>query len=397
MPPTSIKSVPENGLLGEPLAPWTYACTELHDLEYEKLFLSRWQFVGHCTEIPNPGDYLTQDIGRDNIIVMRDKVDELRAFLNVCRHRASRLLEGSGNCGNNVQCPYHGWTYGLDGKLKGVPQQKNFPSFDRACYGLHQVELEVFHGLLFIRVKGNGESVVQQFAHTAHYFEKYDVSNYVRIANPREEVWEVNWKVIWDNYLENYHIPLGHPGLNRLLRENDEYEELTSGVSYSVFVMNEQRSKVIEERQYQETLHYADLRLPDDLKGRWVQFGFSPNLGIDLYPEMLDLFQIVPLEVNRTLVRTSLYGHQNPTAEEVELRRLNRLINEPINEEDRKLCLRVQKGLRSYAYQPGPLSSQESCVFNFHKLIRAQIPVARLKNKPAFGSIAAENAKLSEK
>ena len=99
MPPTSIKSVPENGLLGEPLAPWTYACTELHDLEYEKLFLSRWQFVGHCSEIPNPGDYLTQDIGRDNIIVMRDKVDELRAFLNVCRHRASRLLEGSGNCG----------------------------------------------------------------------------------------------------------------------------------------------------------------------------------------------------------------------------------------------------------------------------------------------------------
>ena len=190
---------------------------------------------------------------------------------------------------------------------------------------------------------------------------------------------------------------MGHPGLNRLLRENDEYEELTSGVSYSVFVMNEKRSKVIEERQYQETLHYADLRLPDDLKGRWVQFGFSPNLGIDLYPEMLDLFQIVPLEVNRTLVRTSLYGHQNPTAEEVELRRLNRLINEPINEEDRKLCLRVQKGLRSYAYQPGPLSSQESCVFNFHKLIRAQIPVARLKNKPAFGSITAENAKLSEK
>lgn len=397
MQPSSVKNIPSDRLAGEPLAPWTYACPELHGLEYEKLFLSRWQFAGHCTEIVNAGDYLTQDIGRDSILVMRDKVGELRAFLNVCRHRASRLLAGPGNCGNNIQCPYHGWTYGLDGSLKGVPQQKNFPLFDRANYGLYKVELEVFNGLIFIRVKGNGESVAQQFSHTAHYFEKYDVRNYVQIAEPKEEIWPVNWKVVWDNYLENYHIPTGHPGLNRLARESDEFEELTSGISYGVFAMNEKHSEVDEERQYQEKLHHADHRVPDELKGRWVQFGFSPNLGIDLYPEMLDTFQIIPLEVHTTMVRASFYGHQNPTAEEIELRRLNRLINGPINEEDRRLCLGVEKGLQSYGYQPGPLSSQESCIFNFHELIRSQIPVTRFKDKPALGTITAENAKLLDR
>ncbi|MFT5483799.1 MAG: phenylpropionate dioxygenase-like ring-hydroxylating dioxygenase large terminal subunit [Halieaceae bacterium] len=390
----NITAIPLNLAPGAPLQPWTYDNTEVFDLEYEALFLRRWQFAGHCNDLPASGDYITLDIGRDNIIVLRDTDMQLRAFLNVCRHRASRILIGTGNCGTHVQCPYHGWSYGLDGKLKGVPQQKNFQPFDRSEYGLHPVQLEVFNGLIFTRVKGDGAGIAEQFAHTAHYLEKYDVANYSQLSESTVEIWDVNWKIVWDNYLENYHLPVGHPGLNRLVQENDEYEELSSGVGYGVFVMNEVISTVDEERMYQEQIHLADHRVPEDLKGRWVQFGISPNLGIDFYPEMLDMFQIIPLELNKTMVRASFYGHANPTPEETELRRLNRLINDPINEEDRQLCTRVQQGLLTHGYQPGPLSSMESGVFNFHELIRQSVPVTTLKKAPSPGSVATENTRL---
>jgi phenylpropionate dioxygenase-like ring-hydroxylating dioxygenase large terminal subunit len=293
-----IESIDTDARLGDPLAPWTYSDPELFELEYEALFLSRWQFIGHVNDVPDIGDYVTADIGRDSIVVIRGKDLELRAFLNVCRHRASRILEGAGTCRGVVRCPYHGWTYQFDGSLMAIPQQENFP--------------------------------------------------------------------------------VAHPGLNRLLRENGEWDELNSGISYGVFELKDMPSKVEEERLYQEQFHHANHRVPDDLKGKWVQFSVTPNLGIDLYPEMLDMFQLIPLGPDRTMIRTSFYGHKNPTTEEKELRRLNLLINDPVNEEDRLICKRVQQGLQTHGYQPGSLSQQESCIFNFHEMMRDLIPVMSL-------------------
>lgn len=393
--PGKIQRIDDDTIPGTPLAPWTYANPELFELEYDAFFLQRWQFVGHISEVPEIGDYISADIGRDNVVVLRGKDKKLRAFLNVCRHRASRLLQGSGTCRGVIRCPYHGWTYRLDGTLMAIPQEQNFEGVDRSRLGLHEVQLEDFHGLMFVRVKGDGPSVAEQFSHTASYFEKYDVANYEKISEPESEVWDINWKVIWDNYLENYHIPIGHPSLNRLLQENGEWEELTSGVNYGVFLIKDKLSGVEEERLYQEQLHHADKRVPDDLKGKWVQFGFAPNLGIDLYPEMLDMFQLIPLSVDKTLVRASFYGHQNPTTEELELRRLNRLINDPVNLEDKQLCTRVQQGLRTHGYRPGPLSLQESAVFNFHELLRSLLPVMNLETLPTSGSVVSENARLA--
>ena len=392
---TQIKSIDSDAQPGNPLAPWTYTNAELFELEYEELFLKRWQFVGHVNDVPDVGDYFTSDIGRDNVVVLRGKDLTLRAFLNVCRHRASRIFDGAGTCRGVIKCPYHGWTYQLDGSLMGIPQEENFSGIDRTKYGLHIVQLEVFNGLLFVRIKGEGPSVAQQFAHTGDFFEKYDVANYEEIAKPSTQIWDVNWKVVWDNYLENYHIPVAHPGLNRLLRENGEWDELSSGVSYGVFVLKDKPSKVEEERAYQEMFHHANGRVPDDLKGKWVQFSYSPNLGIDLYPEMLDMFQIIPLGPDKTMIRAAFYGHKNPSAEEQELRRLNMLINEPVNEEDRQICIRVQQGLQTNGYEPGPLSQQESCIFNFHEMMRELIPAMSLPQEPGKGSVATENSKMT--
>ena len=215
-----------NDAPGTPLSPWTYANPELFLLEYDAFFLRRWQWVGHVSDVSEPGQFITADIGRDNVFVIRDKGGALRAFKNVCRHRASRILSGTGQCRGVIRCPYHGWTYRLDGSLMAIPQAENFPDIDRSAFGLHEVSLDEFHGLLFVRMIGDGPAVADQFGDSADYFEKYAVSGYVRCFETASEVWDVNWKVAWDNYLENYHIPIGHPGLHRLLTENEEYDEL---------------------------------------------------------------------------------------------------------------------------------------------------------------------------
>ena len=393
-PHPKIVSIADNVTLGRPLSPWTYHNSELFELEYDALFLRRWQFVGHINDVPNPGDFITADIGRDSVVVIRDKDNELRSFLNVCRHRASRVFEGAGNCRGVIRCPYHGWTYKLDGSLMATPQEENFPTLDKTKYSLHSLQLEVFYGLLFVRVKGNGPSLAEQFGDSGHYFEKYDTAGYFQVAGQSTQIWDVNWKVAWDNYLENYHIPIGHPGLHRLVRENNVVDEFNSGVSYGEFEIRDKLSKVAEERRYQELLHVAEERLPEELKGKWVQFGVAPNLGIDIYAEMFDIFQLVPLGPEKTMVRAAFYGPPNPSPMEEELRKLNIGINDSVNDEDKVLCTRVQKGLHSHGYQPGPLALAESSVFNFHEMVRELVPVAALTSEPPVGSVASENAKL---
>ena len=393
MTDSQVQSLSDNST-GRPLAPWTYVNPELFQLEYDAFFLSKWQWVCHVDDVKNAGDYFATVVGLDSVFVIQDKAGGIRGFLNVCRHRASRLLEGQGHCRGVICCPYHGWTYGLDGSLRAVPQQNYFQDLDKTKLGLKEIAVEIFHGLVFVRIRSEGPSVAEMFAHTQQYFADYEIDGYERIAPETAEIWDVNWKVAWDNYLENYHIPMGHPGLHRLVTENDEYECLSSGVDYGTFVVNKKLSKVPEEREYQQLFPRAQSRLPDYLHGKWVQFGMQGNLGVDLYPEMLDMFQLVPLGPEKTLIRGAFYGHKNPSSDEKELRRLNMSINSKINDEDRTLCTRVQQGLRSYNYEPGPLSEMEIELFRFHESIRRRIPVASLGTEPARGSVASVNDQL---
>jgi len=380
---------------GTPLAPWTYTNAELFELEYRAFFLRRWQCVGHVNDLPDAGDYVAASIGRDGVFVIRDKEGELRAFQNVCRHRASRIFADCGNSPGVIRCPYHGWTYRHDGSLMAIPQEQNFPTADRASLGLHPLSLEVFHGLLFVRMRGDGPGVEALFGDAARYFADYGVENYVRCGAPVEETWNVNWKVAWDNYLENYHIPIGHPGLYRLVSETDECGENEHGMSYGTFELKEKPSSVEQERRYQELASRTGSRAPAGFENKWVQFGLNGNLGIDLYPEMLDLFQLLPGGTATTTVRAMFYGPPDPTPVESELRQLNRHINSIVNEEDRELCRRVQLGITSDGYRPGPLSTEESTIGRFHDMVRRLVPVSGLDSAPPPGTVAAENARLA--
>ena len=379
---------------GKPLSPWAYTNPEFFDLDYDAFFLRRWQFVGHASEVSQVGDFITHDIGRDNVFVIRGKDEQLRAFKNVCRHRASRILEGPGTCPGIIRCPYHGWTYQMDGSLMAIPQDEQFPGIDKSEHGLHEIQLESFHGLLFVRVKGDGPSLAEHFGDMGRFLEMYDVTNYVMCAETTTQIWNCNWKVAWDNYLENYHIPIGHPGLHRLLIDTHEGESLSSGVDFGTFAMRSKPSNVEVERQYQEMVKHTRARIPEEIQDKWLQFGVAGNHGLDFYPEMLDVFQIIPLAHDQTLIRAAYYGHQNPTSEEQEIRRLNIEINNSVNDEDKTLCERVQKGLQTSGYAPGPLSQLEVGIHYFHEMVRSLVPVATLDESPQRGQVSARNSDL---
>src|SRR5262249_55540025 len=148
----------------ETLPGWTYGNAEFYELEKRNLVLTNWQVVGHVSELRTPGDYVTLDIMGERVFVLRGEDGELRAFHNVCRHRAAGVVRGdTGNCGHAVRCFYHGWTYGLDGRLKAVPGEASFPGLDKGRLGLKPIEFDVWQGFVFVRFAGSGPGVAERF------------------------------------------------------------------------------------------------------------------------------------------------------------------------------------------------------------------------------------------
>ncbi len=144
--PTESNAVP----IARALPAWTYNHPEMARLEYERMLRPSWQIVGHVNSMPNPGDFLTLDIGPDSVVAVRNAKGEIQAFHNVCRHRGARILDGAGHCPGAITCPYHGWSYRLSGELLGMSMRASFPGVDRSQLGLRPVRMEVAFGFVFV-------------------------------------------------------------------------------------------------------------------------------------------------------------------------------------------------------------------------------------------------------
>jgi phenylpropionate dioxygenase-like ring-hydroxylating dioxygenase large terminal subunit len=360
-----------------PLAPSAYRDARLLEEEYERLFRTTWQFVCHENEVLGVGAYFVLDLWRDSILVLRGKDECLRAFQNACRHRAMPLLSGSGRCKGRLTCPYHAWSYRLDGSLAGIAGEQDFPNLDKASLGLKTLDLEIFHGLVFVRISGHGPSVARLWGGLARHAEAYRVRELVRSPRDNSGVWNANWKVAIDNNLENYHIPIGHPGYYRLLGGEMIDEASQLGVSISRARIRDRPSPNWSERHYQRLLPAADFNLHGEAASSWAFAGMAPNIGINFYPDSLDVFQILPLGPELCVARNPIYVRPNANRAGRAAQWLNARINRKVGEEDRYLCEGVQRGLASHGYSPGPLSGLESGVAEFHDLIRRTCPSAR--------------------
>jgi phenylpropionate dioxygenase-like ring-hydroxylating dioxygenase large terminal subunit len=374
---------PPVAALPRALPAWVYRHAELNRLELERILLPSWQIVCHVNSIPEPGDFVTLDLGPESVLVMRDRDGGIRAFHNVCRHRGARLLDGAGKCPGPITCPYHGWSYRQDGSLVGVPMRERLPGLDRDEFGLNPVRVDVAFSFVFVALRGDPPPVATVWGGLVDEFAPYRFEDMVPLGPISYSTWEVDWKIAIDNYLESYHVPIGHPGLYRMFTPDYEDQAAVATVARGVSWLRSQESSVWSERMYQRLLNRSVTHLPEKQQRSWRFYSALPNLGIDVFPEQMDFFQVLPAGPGRCVIRSALFGLPDANREIRALRFLSNRINAQVNNEDRWLCERVQRGLASSSYAPGPLSQLERWMLQFHELLRERIPEVKLPQAPA--------------
>ncbi len=377
------------------LPAWTYRNAELNELEYELLFRPSWQFACHVSDVRKPGDLFTVDLGRDSVLVVRGKDGELRAFLNACRHRGSKLRDdGPGHCKARLVCPYHGWAYNLKGDLVGLPAESTFPGIDKKQLGLKQVEVEVMVGLVFVRVVPGGCSLAEMWKDYLHMLEPYRIEEMVPLDTVGGDVWKCNWKVGVDNNAENYHVVMGHPGYHRMLDNDMQGFMNEHGVSGSLSVLRAEPSSNWAERMYQRLAPGLDSPLPEDLRSTWMFFCMPPAIGLDFYIDSMDVFSFLPKDAETCYVRYQAFGYPDAQRDMKSVQYLNARINTQVTQEDKDLSERVQLGLNSYGFEFGPMSNYETLIHDYHERVRQACPVASLPEAPPAGEIRRINAEM---
>ena len=353
---------------------WVYRDPAYFRVEMARLIRPSWQIICHASDIPAPGDWRTLDLLGESVIVIRGGDGEVRAFANVCRHRGSRLVDGEAGCAKRLTCPYHAWTYAADGRLIGVPQREDYPGLDPARLGLIPVELEAWHGFLFVRLEnGGGPGVGVMMAPYEEEVAPYRLAEVRAIGRITLRPRDVNWKNVADNYSDGLHINVAHPGLTRLFGtryaiEAGEHVDRMSGELVDAPSAN------LSERAYQAFLPGGDRR--------WLYYKIWPNVAIDLYPDQVDFMHFVPVGPTETLIREISYALPDARREMKAARYLNWRINRRVNAEDTALIRRVQQGMGSSFYAPGPLGRSEVCLRSFAQKLRRLIPETRLDEAP---------------
>jgi phenylpropionate dioxygenase-like ring-hydroxylating dioxygenase large terminal subunit len=365
------------------LPAWAYNHPEMTRLEYERILKPSWQIVCHVSSIPKPGDYMTLDLGADSVVAVRAADGAIQTFHNVCRHRGSRLLEGGGNCRAHITCPYHGWSYRLSGELVGVPARETFPGLDRTQFSLKPVRSQVMMGFVFVCVAGNPPPLEQIWGSFLDEFAPHRFQDMQPLGPCYIEHWDCDWKVAMDNYLESYHVPIGHPGLNRMFTPDYDDQRNLPGVARGISWLRERESSHWSERMYQRMVEDVSQDLPPAHRKRWSFYSMLPNLGIDVFPDQMDFFQVLPRGPGKCTIRGGSFALPDERREMRIVRYLSARINRQVQREDEFLCRRVQLGLASGSYEPGPLSRLENCMYEFHQLLRERIPELRQLTAPA--------------
>jgi phenylpropionate dioxygenase-like ring-hydroxylating dioxygenase large terminal subunit len=369
---------------GLSLPAWIYHDPEFFALEQRLIFRSAWQLVCHINDIPAAGDFHSFEFLGESAIVVRADNGEVRAFHNVCRHRAARILDGpKGNCGRRITCPYHAWTYALDGRLVGVPNRESFRGLDTARHGLAPLEHEIFMGFIFVRFEPGLPSVREMAAPYAHELAAYRLEELVPQGRVTMRPRNVNWKNVADNYSDGLHINVAHPGLTRLFGRSYGIEA-KPWIDKMWGLLRDEPSSKLSERLYQRLLPKVDY-LADERQRLWVYFKLWPNVAFDIYPDQIDFMQFLPVSPTQTMIREIAYVHPDSRREMRAARYLNWRINRRVSFEDKALIERVQSGMASSSYTMGPLSEGEVCLRSFGRRMRSLIPASRLPHPPASG------------
>lgn len=381
------------------LPAWTYHNPALLQLELAELFLTHWQIAGHVNDLPQPGNYLTFDLGSERAVILRGTDGHLRAFHNLCRHRGSRVATGDrGSCKNALVCPFHGWVYNLDGTLRGPARPESYPVLDKKEFGLRPVEMEIWHGLIFVRFrKGPQPSVAELLQPFDTELSQYRSAEMV--PSMPGKVWsselDVNWKSARDVDNEGYHVAMAHPALQDLYGATYRDSHMAGGINISrgTFRMNTGRRWSV--RNYTKIAGGPDW-LPPGLKTTWSYFGIFPNNVIIATPETIQFYQELPMGVNRAKLRGISYRHPVEDRRQRLARYLSARIDRETYAEDTQLAIWSNESMKSSAFEGFYLSDLEQLVRAYHDRLRIVLPVVNLDQPPPDAEMAEINATMRQ-
>ncbi|HTD88504.1 MAG TPA: aromatic ring-hydroxylating dioxygenase subunit alpha [Candidatus Binatia bacterium] len=339
------------------LAQHYFVSEEIFATERERIFFNRWLCVGHQNDISKPGEYFLRSILGESVIVLRDHCSQVRAFYNVCRHRGTRLCqEMCGQFHETLQCPYHAWTYTLDGRLAGAPHMDKVEGFNKAEYSLHAVKLALWEGFIFVNLAPTPAPLDSVFAPLAGKFKHWNLPE-LRSARRVEYDVRANWKLIFENYSECYHCPLVHPALSKLTPYDSAENDLSEGPFLGGFMPITKGHSL--------TMSGNACALPvGNFKAeehhRVFYYSMFPNMLLSMHPDYVMVHQIWPQSPERSLIFCDWLFH--PTAFDHPGFHPEDAIEfwDMTNRQDWHVCELSQQGIASRAYQPGPYSPGES-------------------------------------
>jgi len=362
-PPREIAEIVDSYTRDTPLAQastipadW-YLDPRIYDLERRTVFARSWQLAGRVDQLGQRGRFIScEHATGDPIVVVRGDDDVVRAFFNVCRHHAAAVVTEPEGAAAVLRCPYHGWTYSLDGQLKGTPDFTGVCDFDRSANGLVPLEAAVWEQWIFVRLDPAGPSLEESLGAGLSAGIRQLGLEKLHWIERRHYLLDCNWKVFVDNYLDGgYHVPHLHKGLDSVL----DYSTYTieNGERFCL-----QSSPLVSDGAEPRT---GAVRSGDRACYYWIY----PNLMINAYGRAMDTNLVIPLGVDRTEVTFDFYF--SDVSEEARARNRQSIeVSEQIQHEDVAICASVQRGLRSRAYTAGRLSvRREAGEHLFHQLL----------------------------
>ena len=353
------------------MPPSVYTSEEFLTRELSNIFSKDWFCVGRADALPNVGDYLTQDLAGQPIMVIRNKDNSLRAQSNVCLHRMSTLLHGRGNA-RSIVCPYHAWTYNLDGSLRGAPAMSLNEGFSKESYKLPQVRCQEWLGWVFVTLDLDASDVAVQLAQVEGMVGDYDMANYQETFF-ETHVWDTNWKVLAENFMESYHLPVCHAGTVGAL---SRLEDMVCPPGLPAFNYH----TILKDDQLKIALAHPDNdRMEGERRRTTYLLAIYPSLLITLTPGYFWYLTLHPEGVGK--VRINFGGGMSKEwmqdAEALKnLEDLKSLLDE-VNVEDRGCTEKVYNGICSDLADPGHLSHLERPNYDFATYISQRMQAAR--------------------
>jgi len=355
-------------------APW-YFDPRIESLEGDSVFAANWQVVGRADQVSQPGQFFTIVVNRDPLLIARDDDGKLRAFYNVCRHHAAAVVPEASGSAKQFRCPYHGWTYGNDGALKGMVEFEGVCNFERKDNGLVPVRVDTWENFVFVNLDGTGAPLREFLGKVPSLVAPLKITEKLHYFDRRIYTLKCNWKVYVDNYLDGgYHVPHAHKGLSSVV----EYTKYT--------IENFERSCLQSSPLDASTA--ADSAIGSTRQGHAFYLWIYPNFMINAYSGVMDTNLVLPLGVDQCAVIFDYY-FADISAAAAQHNQDSIKVSEKVQDEDMAICDSVQRGLASRAYVAGRLSvRREAGEHLFHRLLYAdmnsKVEEARGFERPVF-------------